>query len=215
MALHDYDSAVAAFAQGAELEPADKGFKDQLAKAEQAAATRRSTSEQSHPQPATTERAAPQTEVKRSKTTQPLDAEPATSTAASGTAAAAREANDMRGYKILEDGRKTTCVSLWNWSLIRNCQAHIFRMLLSHHRYFNRELTEEEKALIGDIAPKKVETAEDVRAGVGSGGCKVVHSLVLRFQFDVFSNGVSMELCRYVGGEEHDRMGQTQTRRFV
>jgi activator of HSP90 ATPase len=37
-------------------------------------------------------------------------------------------------------------------------------------RYFNRELTEEEKALIGDIAPKKVEpsVADAARAEVGS-----------------------------------------------
>lgn len=44
-------------------------------------------------------------------------------------------------------------------------------MTLIHSRYFNRELTEEEKALIGDIAPKKVEpaVADASRADVGSG----------------------------------------------
>jgi hypothetical protein len=40
------------------------------------------------------------------------------------------EASRLRGYKITADGRKTT--------------------------YFNHELSEEAKALIGDIAPKKI-----------------------------------------------------------
>jgi len=42
----------------------------------------------------------------------------------------------IRGYQVLADGRKTT--------------------------FFHNELTEEEKNLIGDIAPKKVEAAEKV-----------------------------------------------------
>jgi hypothetical protein len=32
-------------------------------------------------------------------------------------------------------------------------------MVLGRGRYFNRELTEEAKGLIGDIAPKKIEPA--------------------------------------------------------
>ena len=42
-------------------------------------------------------------------------------------------ANDMKGYKTNSKGQKTT--------------------------YFNRELSEEEKHLIGDITPKKIDTA--------------------------------------------------------
>ena len=46
---------------------------------------------------------------------------------------------DMRGYKVTADGKKTT--------------------------FFNNDLTEEEKALIGDIAPKKVENTVQVNQG--------------------------------------------------
>ena len=55
----------------------------------------------------------------------------------------AKGAEKLRGYKVREDGTKTT--------------------------FFNNDLTEEEKALIGDIAPKKVENVDAVnKAGVGS-----------------------------------------------
>lgn len=48
----------------------------------------------------------------------------------------ASASSELRGYKTLADGRKTT--------------------------YFNRELTEEDKALIGDIAPKKLENVSNI-----------------------------------------------------
>lgn len=51
---------------------------------------------------------------------------------------------DVRGYKKLADGRTTT--------------------------YFNNELTEEAKKLIGDIAPKKIENAQDVQIKNVHGG---------------------------------------------
>eukprot|EP00629_Pelagomonadales_sp_RCC1024_P011981 CAMPEP_0119289048 /NCGR_PEP_ID=MMETSP1329-20130426/38318_1 /TAXON_ID=114041 /ORGANISM="Genus nov. species nov., Strain RCC1024" /LENGTH=382 /DNA_ID=CAMNT_0007289833 /DNA_START=114 /DNA_END=1258 /DNA_ORIENTATION=- len=47
----------------------------------------------------------------------------------------------MRGYKVDSQGRKTT--------------------------FFNNELDEKTKALIGDIAPKKVEAAVDMKVGAG------------------------------------------------
>jgi hypothetical protein len=53
-----------------------------------------------------------------------------TKSADSSQTIAEAEASRLRGYKITADGRKTT--------------------------YFNTELTEEAKALIGDIAPKKI-----------------------------------------------------------
>jgi hypothetical protein len=53
-----------------------------------------------------------------------------TKNADSSETIAEAEASRLRGYKITADGRKTT--------------------------YFNTELTEEAKALIGDIAPKKI-----------------------------------------------------------
>ncbi|CAN0519516.1 unnamed protein product, partial [Ectocarpus sp. 8 AP-2014] len=50
----------------------------------------------------------------------------------------------MKGYKITADGKKTT--------------------------YFNNDLTEEAKALIGDIAPKKLEPATAAVQDSTSGG---------------------------------------------
>merc|ERR1712137_492889 len=55
-----------------------------------------------------------------------------TSPSKSTTKSNGSDSSELRGYKTLADGRKTT--------------------------YFNRELTEADKALIGDIAPKKIET---------------------------------------------------------
>lgn len=149
MALRDYDGAVAAFSQGLEMEPEDKAFQEQLAKAKQAAAAAPAATPAATPAVApaaaapvhrrpTSEPAAPRTEVKRSKPNEPANDD------ADENSGSKDAGSDMRGYKILEDGRKTT--------------------------YFNRELTEEEKALIGDIAPKKVEpaVAETARAEVGS-----------------------------------------------
>ena len=49
------------------------------------------------------------------------------------------ELNNVRGYKKLADGRTTT--------------------------YFNNELSEEDKKLIGSIAPKKIDKADDVKVG--------------------------------------------------
>lgn len=54
------------------------------------------------------------------------------------------KAEDLRGYKVLADGRKTT--------------------------YFNNELSEETKKLIGDIAPKKIDPAEAPAAVSGASG---------------------------------------------
>lgn len=51
---------------------------------------------------------------------------------------------NVRGYKKLADGRTTT--------------------------YFNNELSEEDKKLIGDIAPKKIEKADDVKIQNVDGG---------------------------------------------
>jgi activator of HSP90 ATPase len=55
----------------------------------------------------------------------------------------ALKAENLRGYKVLADGRKTT--------------------------YFNKELSEETKRLIGDIAPKKIDPAE-APAGAATNG---------------------------------------------
>lgn len=105
MALHDYDSAVAAFTQGADLEPADKSFQDQLAKARTAAASAAATPPETHSRPST-EAAAPRTEVKRTKTTETAQEKPATTTTAASSSNGG--GSEMRGYKVLEDGRKTT-----------------------------------------------------------------------------------------------------------
>lgn len=53
----------------------------------------------------------------------------------------------MKGYKKTADGRVTT--------------------------YFNHDLTDEAKALIGDIAPKKLDAAEDVGDGTAGGDVSV------------------------------------------
>jgi tetratricopeptide (TPR) repeat protein len=70
----------------------------------------------------------------------PVMSKPSTISKPKATEAGAEK---MRGYKVRADGTKTT--------------------------FFNNELTEEDRALIGDIAPKKVENVVQVNTdGVGS-----------------------------------------------
>lgn len=52
--------------------------------------------------------------------------------------------NKIRGYKLTTDGRKTT--------------------------FFNNEMDEQTKALIGNIAPQKIECSDVTQAGAGGGG---------------------------------------------
>merc|ERR1712146_154061 len=66
-----------------------------------------------------------------------------TSPSKSTTKSNGSDNSELRGYKTLADGRKTT--------------------------YFNRELTEADKALIGDIAPKKIEANSNSKEGPQTG----------------------------------------------
>ena len=52
--------------------------------------------------------------------------------------------NKIRGYKLTTDGRKTT--------------------------FFNNEMDEQTKALIGNIAPQKIECSDVTQGGTGTGG---------------------------------------------
>lgn len=61
----------------------------------------------------------------------PTEKEAAAATGAAPQTEEEKEAAKMRGYKVTADGRRTT--------------------------FFNNELTEEDKKLIGDIAPKKIQ----------------------------------------------------------
>ena len=175
--LKRYDDAIAAYGQGLALEPDSKVFKGALAKATDAKAK-----VEDEPPPLEPKReAAPSLDAIRSGVSS-FDGATAGATAlgeddeafkarmakqmaggasSSGGAAAADgartaswksgeaadgedgEGEKIRGYKLDSQGRKTT--------------------------FFNNELSDEARALIGDIAPKKIATAADAALDVKAG----------------------------------------------
>ncbi|CAN0330833.1 unnamed protein product, partial [Hapterophycus canaliculatus] len=150
MALDRPGEAAEAFRAGAALEPGSKLWTPLVRKAEAAAKQK--------PAPAATPAAAPPL----SSTTKPAingagsgggggpskstGASKATTSSSSGGGGGdgSEPVQGMKGYKKTADGRVTT--------------------------YFNNDLTEEAKALIGDIAPKKLEPAAAAGAGPAAGG---------------------------------------------
>ena len=89
--------------------------------------------------------------------------------------------NGMRGYRILEDGRKTT--------------------------YFNMERTEEEKALIGDIRPKKIDNVDQINfaakegASAWNAGATFEEREMTSWAKDWLKSNLTAISCRIEGGE--------------
>ncbi len=154
MELTRHGEAAETFRAGAVLEPTSKLWTPLVKKAEKAA------SEAPAPAPAAAKPANGASSVrsaasppKTTTTTTTKAVAPKTAAASGATGAGAgaggssstggEAGSGMKGYKKTADGRVTT--------------------------YFNNDLTEEAKALIGDIAPKKLEPAA-AAAAPGAGG---------------------------------------------
>eukprot|EP00903_Cladosiphon_okamuranus_P013940 g12966.t1 len=140
MALTRPAEAAEAFRSGAVLEPTSKIWPPLVEKAVKAASeapakpasTSGVSSSTSSSSRTASSPATTTTTTKFSQNTPSKAKDPATTTASS-TSGSGDAGSGMKGYKKTADGRLTT--------------------------YFNNELTEEAKALIGDIAPKKLEPA--------------------------------------------------------
>ena len=162
-ARKEHEAALRAFEKGIELDPGNKTFKDMADKTKVLA---EKAVKEAKPVAAAAE--------KEEAKTHAASSAPSTTTTTSASSAAAKapvkkkkansskksqgqeeddeevklKAEEMRGYKTLADGRKTT--------------------------YFNNELSEDAKRLIGDIAPKKIEvpatTTEAASAGAAAAG---------------------------------------------
>lgn len=172
MALSRPAEAAEAFRAGAALEPESKLWAPLVAKAAKAVEAA-----------ATAAAAAPATAVATpngvkvssrkavasggTSAAPPASRDPSSSTGGGGDGVAETGATGagMKGYKKTADGRMTT--------------------------YFNNDLTEEAKALIGDIAPKKVEaTAADAESGSAGNDVSV---------WNKAGTWESRDMTRYVG----------------
>lgn len=137
MALSRPLEAAEAFRTGAKMEPKSKLWPPLIAKATKAA-------EGAPPAEAITASSNGRSAATASSRTTPLTstnkaASSGRSTKKSGTGDS-EDYSNMRGYKTTADGKVTT--------------------------FFHNELSEEAKALIGDIAPKKIEADQAIAAGV-------------------------------------------------
>lgn len=145
-AQQQYSGARAALLKGLDLKPDDKEMRAQLLKVEEELTTLKQKGRDTTNSKGSTTSSKSTNEGSTSTNTAVADTK--TSTQASSSAAPAGPtvgsedddededigALNMRGYKKTSDGRTTT--------------------------FFNRELDEESKRLIGDIAPKKIERVE-------------------------------------------------------
>lgn len=129
--LKDYTEARATLILGLGVKPDDKELQDQLNKLSSLGSSTPSSSSGG---------SAPASTTKTAATTTTPTAKPSTSPKKTSTKIAdddeeeEKSAAPIRGYKTTSDGRKTT--------------------------FFNNELDEQTKALIGDIAPKKLDSIQ-------------------------------------------------------
>lgn len=145
MKMKQYGAAYVAFEQSLDLEPSNKGTAKQLELAKtqaQAAGQALVAYDPEQVKVGTSVPQQPSNASSKSTTTKP------TTKREKPVKVKETELKDLtghiKGYKTLADGRKTT--------------------------FFNNELTEETRALIGDIAPKKIERAEHVQIEKVEGG---------------------------------------------
>mmetsp|Transcript_6781 Transcript_6781/g.21830 ORF Transcript_6781/g.21830 Transcript_6781/m.21830 type:complete len:403 (+) Transcript_6781:22-1230(+) len=136
--IFHFDEAIDAYAVGASLEPESKLWPAYREKAEKAKVDYESRPPAPAPAPAT---------IERYEISSRLKASLASSSSGSGgkkdaTAAPGGKTTEFRGYKLDSQGRKTT--------------------------FFNNELDEETKQLIGDIAPRKVDADVAMRVADGA-----------------------------------------------
>lgn len=149
MALSRPAEAAEAFRAGAALEPESKLWAPLVEKAVKAADAVAAAPPRATPSVRAATVTASKTTVTSVESSSPSSSSPAPAATDGGKAGGEERAADngggerlveMKGYKKTADGRVTT--------------------------YFNNELTDEAKALIGDIAPKRLEPAT---AGAGAG----------------------------------------------
>jgi hypothetical protein len=127
--LKKYTEAAEAYDLGLKLEPDNKTFKSLGDKARQAA------EDQANEPPPLEVKSAIKMPVVRPKGFVDTKTDKEASTSGSGGGGGDKKANELRGYKITADGRKTT--------------------------FFNNDLDDEAKALIGDIRPKKLDESAE------------------------------------------------------
>jgi hypothetical protein len=133
--LSDYNTAAAALADGLSLSPDDKELLTQRAKVEElirSGPPQKPVSSAPTASSSTAVKTTSSSSSSSSSSSAQKPSKPSTTTDESEDASGEK----IRGYKITEDGRKTT--------------------------FFNRDLDETAKSLIGDIRPKKIEEAAAV-----------------------------------------------------
>jgi tetratricopeptide (TPR) repeat protein len=144
------EGAIKALERGLDLEPDNKPFQKELEKIKQKQASEveaafaavvagRETKGTKAAVASTTPAAAPTTKAAAAA---PSQSKPDAKDGADDSTKSANSTDDMKGYKVV-NGKKTS--------------------------YFHNELTDEAKELIGDIAPKKLETVSTGAAGAATG----------------------------------------------
>lgn len=136
IALKNYTLAKEVFEEGLRLAPGDKSFISQLAQIEKLVAQTPNSSTNSSPSPSPSSSSSTTTtttrtqNVKKSSTT---SSSSSSQTEKSESSSSSKDSSQFRGYKKTADGRTTT--------------------------FFHNELDDETRALIGDIAPKKIDSS--------------------------------------------------------
>lgn len=145
IAMEQYEEAYAALLENKKLAPEDKSVSTQITKV-QGFLDKKAASGAKVKVPKSVVPTATNT-VGVSSTAKPITSSPATKPAVSADKEKVVETtpgSGMKGYKITSDGKKTS--------------------------YFNNELTDEAKQLIGDIRPKKIEATPAPVATSGNSG---------------------------------------------
>lgn len=137
MKLNNFSGAKESFEESLRLAPGDKAVTAQLAKAVEglsSGSTKSTKSTASGTASSSSSRSASAKSAKTSTVEDSVDdGDESVAAGSSSSASSASAASAFRGYKLTSDGRKTT--------------------------FFNNEMDDATKALIGDIAPKKLDAA--------------------------------------------------------
>ena len=147
--LARHREAAEAYDAGAALEPSNKTFPSlaEKARAAQAKADEEAAKRAEEPPPLK-ETSKPKPAAYRQAAPKgfgiPADKSGSSSSSSSDSSSNSKKSNKMRGYKIRADGTKTT--------------------------FFNNDLDDEAKALIGDIRPQKIDEAAAEEAAKGAAG---------------------------------------------
>jgi tetratricopeptide (TPR) repeat protein len=135
--VKNLEGAIKALERGLDLEPDNKPFQKELEKMKQ---------KQASEVEAAFAAVVAGRETKATKTVESTPAAPTTKTA---TAVAPSQAEGVEGAKKSDDSTKSNTDDMKGYKVVNGKKTS----------YFHNELTDEAKELIGDIAPKKLETA--------------------------------------------------------